>query len=408
MNVGVIGLGYVGITAVACLSELGHIVKGFEINRAKIRSLESGLFPIVEPQVASLINANSHRISYNEKITTDDISSLDLILICVGTPTDDSGKTNMHAMDRVMEELGNLINFDLPIVIRSTIPIGSTQKYKTRYKNLNLYFHPEFLREGTAVKDFFNPPKIVFGIPLIVKNEIENLVNDLYPGIEAPIFYMSYESAESVKYADNIFHALKVAFVNEFSSACIKLGADANSVMNAFRADRQLNISEAYLHPGFAYGGSCLEKDLISFQTQAEGDLPLFAAVSESNKTIIKQFYRKIVSEGEVFLLNGIAFKEGVDDLRRSPFVSLIILLLDAGKTVYAYDDNLKDLFGESQDVLSLLTSRKNFFLNKEYIGDISGSVVIMGHKLKHAHFPQDLDAHYHLWFGGDLQAVYS
>lgn len=408
VNVGVVGLGYVGITAVGCLAELGHTVRGFEINTAKVQSLESGQFPIVEPGVGSLINSNSDRISYSERITADDVSALDVILVCVGTPTDDLGKTDMRAMDRAIEELGNLVDSDVPIVIRSTIPIGSTQNYKARHSQLRLYFHPEFLREGTAVQDFFKPPKIIFGIPSVEENEIDNLVRSLYPSIEAPNFYMTYESAESVKYADNIFHALKVAFVNEFSSACIKLGADATAVMDAFRADRQLNISEAYLRPGFAYGGSCLEKDLLSFQTQAKSDLPLFAAVSHSNTEIIQQFYGKIVSEADVFLINGLAFKEGIDDLRRSPFVSLALLLLDAGKTVFAYDSNLDNLFGESRSILISLTSRKNFFLNTEFTEGTSEAVVIMAHKSKHAQFPEALDSNYQLWFGGDLRAVYA
>jgi GDP-mannose 6-dehydrogenase len=407
MKIGIIGLGYVGITSAACFLKLGHKVVGVEKSLDKIKTLRSGLFPIVEPGISELFQMYSSNFSACSDIELS-LNSCDCIMVAVGTPTSDVGESDLSAMGRVIEGLSKIIKTDVPILIRSTIPIGTSRVYAGKNPSLNIVFHPEFLREGTAVEDFFNPPKIVFGTKNSQDESLLGLVKGLYPNFTSPFFNVSYESAESVKYADNIFHALKVSFTNEIVKSITKKGADPKEVMNIFCSDTHLNVSPVYLKPGFAYGGSCLEKDLYSFRYQnSDSELPLLNSITVSNEQVIDDFFYKIKDLSGQVVINGLSFKERIDDVRRSPFVALTRKLLDHGNTVYAYDDNLNDIFGESLDIINDLKKYKNFHLNKRT--DISklNTTVVYSHRQKHSLVHEKLISDFDLFVGGDIAKVY-
>lgn len=403
MRIGIIGLGYVGITSLAAFARDRHSVVGYEVNQTKLAHLEAGRTPISEPSVSDILRDNIDKISYRGDIDGS-VNDLDCVLVCVGTPTDDCGRTDLSAIRSVVHELSCVCSSDVPIFIRSTCPIGTTRSLGAAYPTLNLSFHPEFLREGTAINDFFNPPKIVLGIADSGNSEAENILKGLYSEIEAERFLVSYEAAESVKYVDNMFHALKVVFTNEVSKVIAKKNADPSIVMDIFRSDKQLNISGAYLRPGFAYGGSCLEKDLYSFRRQgAAHNLPLLNAITTSNEAVIQEFYEKVTATGAIFILNGLAFKDETDDLRRSPFVTLAKKLLADGHEVICFDRNLTTCFGESLSILNELHQFERFSLNQGAAPSSTDSVLIRCHERAHYEFDAKFIASYDLFFGGDI-----
>lgn len=407
MKIAIIGLGYVGITTAAAFSKLGHCIIGYENNIAKLGSLYAGKLPITEPSVSELLQDNSERVSYIKDIDNG-INNADLVVVSVGTPTSEIGETDLTALNFVMKELSMFRTSDLSILIRSTIPIGLSRKYSDLYPNLSIYFHPEFLREGTAIKDFFSPPKIVLGAKVADDSRAHAILESLYSEFDCPKFVVSFESAESVKYADNIFHALKVVFTNEISKVVAGKNADPREVMEIFRSDRQLNVSPAYLKPGFAYGGSCLEKDLLSFRTQgASCSLPLLDAIAISNEIIIEDFVNKICGFSSTFIFNGLTFKEDVDDLRRSPFVIMAFKLLAKGKEVYAYDDNLETCFGDSAEIYNRLLDQELFHINEDCCSARSDTSVIFCHEKRHSKLEQTFKADYELFFGGDAGRIF-
>lgn len=403
MRIGIIGLGYVGITSLAAFARNRHSVVGYEVNQTKLELLEAGSTPISEPSVSDILRVNKDKISYRGDIDGS-VNDLDCVLVCVGTPTDGNGITDLSAINAVVRELSCVCTSGVPIFIRSTCPIGTTRSLGTAYPSLNLSFHPEFLREGTAIDDFFNPPKIVLGIVDSGNLEAENILKGLYSGIEAERFLVSYEAAESVKYVDNMFHALKVVFTNEVSKVIANKNADPSVVMNIFRSDKQLNISGAYLTPGFAYGGSCLEKDLYSFRRQGKAhNLPLLNAITTSNEAAIQDFYEKITATGAIFILNGLSFKDATDDLRRSPFVTLAKKLLADGHDVICFDSNLTTCFGESLSILNELHQFERFSLNQGTAPSNTDSVLIRCHERSHYELDIKFKASYDLFFGGDI-----
>ncbi|OAH06917.1 GDP-mannose 6-dehydrogenase [Rhodobacteraceae bacterium SB2] len=403
MNIGIIGLGYVGITTAACLSKLGHTIYGYEVNAPKCDALARGENVIVEPGVTELLIENSNSINFKFALGEE---NLDVIFVCVGTPTNENGETDLSFLHKSLEELAHS-NINVPIVLRSTIPIGTCSEMKQRYKNLDIYFHPEFLREGTAVKDFFNPPVIVVGVDGINSEVRAKIILQIYQDFVCEKFVVSTATAESIKYASNTFHALKVCFANEVSKGVSKFGVNPNEVLRIFRADSQLNISEAYLKPGFAYGGSCLEKDLTSFVSQCRSaELPLLKAISVSNDTIIEEFYYKVTNLGEKFIVNGLSFKENIDDLRKSPFVTLVKKLLSDKKYVYAYDDNLENIYGENRTILDHLNKHPNFQLNRTFPSK-EKPITIYCHNKRHNLTPENLDPDYCLFPSENIRAVY-
>lgn len=391
MKIGVLGLGYVGITTTACFAKLGHEVIGIEINTDKLSSLRDGEATIVEPHISDLLKNYSNRISYFSELASDD---LECLFICVGTPTGRDGESDLSALHSCIRDLSNR-EISCPIVIRSTIPIGTCKRLSLEYPSLKFVFHPEFLREGSAVEDFFQPPMIVYGTD---DASNEYCLDQLYKDFDVSKFVVGYGEAESVKYTSNIFHALKIVFTNEIAKSLSQHAVNPNTVMQIFMADKQLNVSNAYLKPGFAYGGSCLEKDLQSFISQNQNlTLPLLGAISVSNETLIQDFYLKIYEKSEVFILNGLTFKEGIDDLRRSPYVTLALKLLEQGKSVHVYDDNLTKLFGENLDILKSLLSYRNFTANSlsTYIPE---ATVLFCHRKRHSILPAEYKEEYKLF----------
>ena len=404
MKIAIVGLGYVGITSMVCLAEIGHDIFGVEHDPKKLQALKAQKSSIVEPQIEGLLSKHLSKIFLTDRV--DELpSDIDLIMICVGTPSNCDGSSNLVALRKVLKDLSKC-NYKADIIIRSTIPVGTCRLLGTLLPTNDLYFHPEFLREGSAVEDFFNPPKIVVGSTDEAKGEA--IVNKIYPNFKNATFSIDWETAEAVKYADNIFHALKVTFTNEISSAVTSMSADPNKVMEIFCADQQLNISTAYLKPGFAYGGSCLQKDLDSFLKQSQKvELPLLGSIAESNEQMISKFVSRISHLGSVFIFNGLTFKENVDDLRNSPFVSVVLQLLKLDKTIYAFDDNLHELYGDSNRALNSMTQYPNFHLNVGY-KQKTNDVVISCHKALHSGIELESEPDFLLYPNSGINKIFA
>lgn len=353
MKVAVFGLGYVGSVSAACLARRGHEVTGVDTNPAKVDMLEAGAPPVLEPGLAELTSteAGAGRLS----ATTDALAAVtasEISVICVGTPSGNNGSLGLDAVERVARSIGEA----LPrcagrhtVLVRSTVLPGTTEQVVLPLLeaasglkggvDFGVAVNPEFLREGTAIADFDDPPKTVIG-------ELDERSGDtaaaLYQGLSAPIFRVPLRVAEMAKYVDNAFHATKVAFANEIGALCRAFEIDSHEVMAPFLADRKLNISEAYLRPGFAFGGSCLPKDLralVHAARHADVDVPLLESVLPSNTRHLERTVEIVLSLGRRRVgLFGLAFKPGVDDLRESPLVALAEVLLGKGYDLRIHD----------------------------------------------------------------------
>ncbi len=356
LSVSVLGLGYVGSVTAACLATQGHRVVGLEINPTKVAMLNSGRSPIVEAQLGDLI-AQAHQAG-RLKATSDiqvAMAESDLSFIAVATPSQRNGSLELGAVERVCQQIGTALRTKKTfhtIVTRSTVLPGTAQSLiiptleQTSGKRAGVDFavcsNPEFLREGTAVKDFFNPPFTVLGAH--APAHLQPL-RELYQGIPGQVFETSLNAAEMVKYVCNAYHAVKVGFANEIGTLCNHLGVDANAVMDIFKADTKLNISTTYLTPGFAFGGSCLPKDLRALNYQAKVldlRLPLLESVLPSNAEHLERAAQAVLYSGKrkVGVL-GLSFKAGTDDLRESPAVQLIKRLVGEGCQVKIWDDQV-------------------------------------------------------------------
>ncbi|MEQ1929092.1 MAG: nucleotide sugar dehydrogenase [Parvularculaceae bacterium] len=370
MRIAVFGLGYVGTVSAACLARDGHEIIGVDPQRAKVDLINKGHSPIVERHVDDLIleAVTQGRL----KATTsaaEAIGGSDLALICVGTPSRRNGSLDTEAVVNVAREIGeHLRGSDKPytVVLRSTVLPGTMRgevipalegaSGRKAGEGLNVANNPEFLRESTAVHDYDHPPKIVIGA---LDEETARIVSKLYEGIDAPRFVAGIDVAELVKYADNAWHAVKVAFANEIGSVSKAVGVDSHDVMDIFCADEKLNISPAYLKPGFAFGGSCLPKDLRALIHRAKTldvDTPLLTGVVISNKRQIDRAFEMIVDGGKrdiAFL--GISFKADTDDLRESPQVALVEQLIGKGYNVRIYDRSVRlaQLTGSNRDYIN-------------------------------------------------------
>jgi GDP-mannose 6-dehydrogenase len=347
MNISIFGLGYVGVVTAGCLAKEGHRVFGVDVSPQKVEQINAGQSPIIEDQIDGLICAarKADRLSATSDAAAA-IRQSDMAIVCVGTPSASNGSLSTRYVEAVIAQIGSLIpkrENRLLIVVRSTLLPGSMRSLilpllektsgEVAGNKSEVVFHPEFLREGTSVKDFYDPPKIVVGerVP-----GAADLLMEIYRNFSAPNFRVSYEVAEMVKYSDNIFHALKITFANEIGQFCHAHGVDSREVMEIFCKDTKLNLSPRYLRPGFAFGGSCLPKDLRAFLHAArrrDVETPMLAGVLPSNKGQVERAVQAILQTGarKVGLL-GLAFKAGTDDLRESPLVTLAELL--AGKGV--------------------------------------------------------------------------
>jgi GDP-mannose 6-dehydrogenase len=357
MKLSVFGLGYVGTVSAACLAARGHDVMGVDVNAAKVDLLRSGTAPIVEEGLSDIIREST--VCGRLRATTDAeeaIAGSEMSLICVGTPSARNGNLDTRALVRVAGEIGEALGKKAgshTVVVRSTLLPGTfrdvvvpeLEKASGRKAgtDFQLAINPEFLREGSAVSDFHNPEKTVVGCDDAVT---AGAVMDLYRGLPGKRLTVAPEIAEIAKYVDNVWHALKVGFANEVGNICKSRGIDSHAVMDVFLSDRKLNISPAYLKPGFAFGGSCLPKDTRAIAYLArlcDLELPLLQAILPSNQHQIERALDWVLSFGKrrVALL-GCAFKAGTDDLRESPYVILAERLMGKGCSIRIFDHNVR------------------------------------------------------------------
>ncbi len=355
LRVAVFGLGYVGTVTAAGLASRGHTVVGVDVDAHKVDLFRQGRSPVIEPGVEELIASSV--ASGLLSATTDPAEALagaDISMLCVGTPSGVHGETDLTYVERAASDIRAAMNVVDPpasghhsVVVRSTVPPGTvTTVVSPRFDgvlpdgwSVGTGMMPEFLREGSGVADFFDPPFVVVGT-----DDARTLgaLSDLFAFLEQPVRAVGVSTAEGLKYACNAFHAAKISFANEMGRVLRPLGVDAREVMEVFREDRKLNISGAYLRPGFAYGGSCLPKDLRSLQhlaRQSNLDLPLLSGTVQTNELVIRDVIDRVIATGSrrVALL-GLSFKSNTDDLRESPQVELAERLIGKGFELTVYD----------------------------------------------------------------------
>jgi len=368
LKISIFGLGYVGCVSMGCLAKNGHTVVGVDVSRAKIETIQSGKSPIVEAEIDEIIS-DQHRkglISATdngiEAVTTTDVS-----FICVGTPSTPNGHLDLDTVFRVAGEIGKGIerkNGFHVVVIRSTVLPGTNEKVtaileersgKKHDVDFAVVSNPEFLREGTAVKDYYEPSFTLVGSSSARATDI---MKEVYKEIHAPFITAEIRVAEMMKYVNNAFHALKITFANEIGNVCKKLDIDSHRLMEIFCLDRKLNLSPYYLKPGFAYGGSCLPKDLKALKTVARDlyiDCPVLENIERSNEIQKKMVLDRILAfdRRHVGFL-GLSFKAGTDDLRNSPIVDIIEQLIGKGFKVRIFDRNvrLSQLIGANREYI--------------------------------------------------------
>lgn len=353
MRISIFGMGYVGTVSGACLLRDGHEVIGVDPVVAKVTDLAEGHCPIQEPGVAEML-AKGHK-SGRLKATTDPsegIAGSDMLWICVGTPSRPDGEVDLSALDTVIGQIGRALrnSKDHPLVVlRSTCLPGTTSNRVIPLleessglkvgRDIHVVFHPEFLREGVALEDFDNPPKIVVGEAHPGDGD---LLLSVYEKYDAPRFRLKFVEAEMVKYCDNLFHAMKITFANEVAAVAKSAGADARHVAEVYCADTKLNISPCYLKPGFAYGGSCLPKDLqaiLRFASLKSLHLPMLQGVLESNEVQINNLIVRVLEyRPNMVGMVGLAFKSNTDDMRGSPYVKVAKALIGEGIRLRIYD----------------------------------------------------------------------
>ncbi|ACS81517.1 nucleotide sugar dehydrogenase [Maridesulfovibrio salexigens] len=369
MKVSVFGLGYVGTVSAGCLAKEGHEVVGVDPNQVKVDMINSGQTPIIEDLIGDILQQAVQDGSLTASTSAEEaILSSEISFVCVGTPSQFNGSLDLSYVRRVCEEIGvvlkNKDEFHV-VVIRSTILPGSMRSLvipaleaasgKVAGVDFGVCNNPEFLREGSSVHDFYNPPKTVIGES---DSKSGDILASLYENIDAPLIRTEMEVSEMVKYADNNWHAVKVAFANEIGAICKEVGIDSHKVMNIFCKDTKLNISSYYMKPGFAFGGSCLPKDVRALTYKANQlslDLPLLNNVLRSNRRHIERGLSMIMGKGnrKVGFL-GFSFKAGTDDLRESPLVEVIEQLIGKGFELKLYDRNVNaaKLLGANRDYI--------------------------------------------------------
>lgn len=391
MRIGVFGLGYVGTVSAACLAHDGHEVLGVDPVKIKVELINEGRSPIIEADLDGIIHST---VKAGRLRALQDpahaVQNTDLSLICVGTPSQPNGDLEITYIRRVGEQIGQALRSKAGwhvVAVRSTILPGTMretviptlEKFSGRVagNDFGVCHNPEFLREGSAVKDFREPPKTVIGELNQASGE---MLAELYRGIEAPLFRTDLETAEMVKFVDNPWHALKIGFANEIGNLCKSFGVDSRQVMDIFCRDTKLNISSAYLKPGFAFGGSCLSKDLRALASRAGTrnlELPILTSILPSNEKQIARGVQLIADAGHQRVgILGFSFKAGTDDLRESPVIEVIERLIQAGFDLRIYDQNVS--------MARLVGSNREFIL--KHIPHISGLMVEeMGAVLQHA-----------------------
>jgi GDP-mannose 6-dehydrogenase len=416
LKISIFGLGYVGTVSAGCFAAEGHQVLGVDPVPDKVDLINRGQSPIVEAEIGELIEKAVQTGSL--RATSDPseaIRETELSFICVGTPSQPNGNLDLTFIRRICEQIGAALQSKAgrhTVVIRSTvlpgtmmnmvIPILEAASGRRAGQDFGIANNPEFMREGSAVKDFRCPPKTVIG-------ELDwasgDLLAELYRQLPAPLIRTDLNTAEMIKYVDNCWHALKIGFANEIGNLCDSFGVDAEAVMNIFCEDKKLNISPAYLKPGFAFGGSCLPKDLraISYQAKVHDlELPILNAVLPSNEMQIARGVKLVMECGNPRVgVLGFSFKAGTDDLRESPTIEVIERLLGKGYDLRIYDRNV--------NIATLVGANRDFILNRIphisrlMVPDIdtvlahAQTIVIGNHDLEFREIPTRLGEHQHL-----------
>lgn len=368
MNISIFGLGYVGCVGMGCLASQGHKIIGVDVSDKKVELINQGVPTIVEKDIDKLImDGHKKGMVSATKDFVKAVHSSDISFICVGTPSSDNGHLDLTYIMKTAEQIGEALKektgFHV-VVIRSTVFPGTNEKVgqiiadisgKEINKDFAIVSNPEFLREGTAVNDYLNPPLTVIGSS---SDKAVDIMKHVYGWSSAPVEIVPIGVAEMIKYVNNSYHALKVVFANEIGSICKKLNIDSHEVMRIFCMDKQLNISPYYFRPGFAYGGSCLPKDLRGLQTLAHDlylDTPVLNAISPSNSTLIERQTEAIEKFGKKKIgVLGLSFKAGTDDMRNSPIIHIIESLHGKGFEVKIFDKNvsLSRIIGKNKSVI--------------------------------------------------------
>ena len=369
MNISVFGLGYVGAVSCACLTERGHRIVGVDTNPAKVDLINRGQSPVVEDQIDELIAAGVAKGLLSATLDASAaVAATEVSLISVATPSNADFSPNLEAVDKVIADIGRAIAAKPgrhTVVLRSTVQPGTTEERiapileaaagRRIGDRLSLVFNPEFLREGSSVKDFHNPPQTVIGS---LDDAGYDVVAAMYEGLPGTMVRTDCRVAESVKYLCNVFHALKIVFANEAGSVLKSMDIDSREVLRVFCQDTQLNISAAYLRPGFAFGGSCLPKEVKGFLTMAKASnvaIPVLGGLLDSNQAHIDRAYTLVARDGRrPVALFGLAFKPGTDDLRDSPLVLLAERLIGKGFDLRIHDPYVKlsQLLGKNREFI--------------------------------------------------------
>src|SRR5215472_530228 len=406
MKLTIFGMGYVGCVTAACFSNLGHDVTGVDVDANKVDMINRSQSPIIEPGLTEIIKAGVSKGRL--RAMTDPRELGEVVLICVGTPSNENGSLGLNHLMRVIEQIGEMLkdsNVYHVITIRSTvlpgtvenkvIPLLEDKSTKKAGRDFGVCMNPEFMRETTAVDDFHNPPFTIIGQR---DQRSGDAVENLYKMIKAPLERTSIAEAEMVKYACNAFHATKVCFGNEIGNLCKSMGVDSHRVMGIFCKDTRLNLSPYYLKPGFAFGGSCLPKDLRAIVYQAKRndvEVPLLSSLILSNEKQIQHAYRLIKNSGRRHIgVLGLSFKAGTDDVRESPIVILIEMLIGKGYTVTIYDEevSLAKLYGANKRYLDETIPHVTSLMESSVSKVLDKSDLIIVSK-KTDHFKREIEA---------------
>ena len=398
MKVAVYGLGYVGCVTGACIADIGHKVIGVDPNRVKTDLVNSGRSPVIETGIQEIMEKVVGNGSFSatdrwEKIVVES----DCAFVCVGTPSKPNGRIDLNYIKRVCEHIGTDLKSRKDyyvVVIRSTvfpgtveetiIPVLEKSSGKTVGNDFGVCMMPEFLREGTSVYDFYNPPKSVIGE---YDKRSGDTIADIFKDIKAPMVRTKIKVAEMIKYADNSFHALKVTFANEIGNVCKEMNIDSHEVMKIFCLDDKLNLSPYYLKPGFAFGGSCLPKDLraLTYESKMlDVETPVLSSIMESNRKQVLKVVKKLNEfKGSTIGFLGLSFKGGTDDMRESPLVEVIETMLGKGFKVRIYDRHVSiaKLFGSNKEYIEKEIPHISSLMCRTADELISGAdVIVVGH----------------------------
>jgi GDP-mannose 6-dehydrogenase len=394
-GISVFGLGYVGTVTAACFAHMGHNVIGVDLSPGKVQAMDAGRSPIVEPRVEALISEGHaagrlHATSSSESA----VLNSEISFLCVGTPSLRNGKLDLGHIEPVCRDIGQVLKkkdaFHL-VVLRSTVLPGTAETIvvpalelasgKKLGKDFGVCVNPEFMREGTAVADFLEPAMTIIGA---AESAHSSMLREIYSWAPGKIFETSFRSAEMTKYVCNAWHAVKVSFANEMGTLARELGVDAESVVEIFTSDTKLNISPTYLKPGFAFGGSCLPKDVRALNYRAKEldlNLPLFQSIMPSNDEHLERAVEMILATGKKKIaLLGLSFKAATDDLRESPQVQLAKRLLGEGRDLKIWDDNvsLGHLIGSNRQYIEEVIPHIGSLLCKDLNSAISSAEVVV------------------------------